>query len=90
MNVPDAVGVPLMVIVPPDQVALVPAGKPLAPSTPSFAIPVALVVVCVILVIKVLIQSVGVDEGTLAVLSAVTVIVPVAFTLPQPPVSRML
>ena len=90
MNVPAAVGVPLIVIVPPDQVALTPAGKPFAPDTPSFAIPVAPVVVCVILVNAVLIQTVGVDEGPLAVFAAVTVIVPVALTAPQPPVSRML
>jgi len=90
LNTPDTVGVPLIVIVPPDQVALTPAGRPFAPDTPLLAIPVAPVVVCVILVIAVLIQTVGVDEGPLAVLAAVTVIVPVALTLPQPPVSRML
>ena len=90
MNVPATVGVPLIVIVPADQVALTPAGRPLAPDTPSLAIPVAPVVVCVILVIAVLIQTVGVDEGPLAVLAAVTVIVPVALTAPQPPVSSML
>ena len=90
MNVPATVGVPLIVIVPPDQVALTPAGKPLAPDTPLFAMPVAPVVVWVILVIAVLIQTVGVDDGPLAVLAAVTVIVPVALTAPQPPVSRML
>jgi len=90
LNTPAAVGVPLIVIVPADHVALTPAGKPLAPDTPLFAIPVAPVVVCVILVRAVLIQSVGVDEGPLAVFAAVTVIVPVAFATPQPPVSRML
>jgi len=37
-----------------------------------------------------LIHKVGVDDGALAVLAAVTVIVPVAFTAPQPPVKRML
>ena len=90
MKTPAVVGVPLIVIVPPDQVALTPAGKPFAPDTPLFAIPVAPVVVCVILVIAVLIQTVGVDEGPLAVLAAVTVIVPVALTAPQPPVKRIL
>ena len=74
----------------PDQVALTPAGKPFAPDTPLLATPVAPVVVCVILVIAVLIQTVGVDEGPLAVLDVMTVIVPVALTAPQPPVSRML
>jgi len=90
LNTPDAVGVPLIVIVPPDQVALTPAGKPFAPDTPLFAIPVAPVVVCVILVIAVLIQTVGVDDAALAVLFAFTVMVPVALTAPQPPVSSML
>ena len=50
-------------------------------------IPVAPVVVCVIEEIKaVFIQSVGVEEAAPAVFAAVTLIVPVAFTLPQPPV----
>jgi hypothetical protein len=37
-----------------------------------------------------LIQIVGVDDAALVVLSGVTVIVPVADTVPQPPVSGML
>ena len=72
------------------QVALTPAGKPFAPATPSFEMPVAPVVVCVIAVSAVLIHNVGVLEATLAVLAGVTVIVPVAFTVPQPPVKGML
>ena len=40
--------------------------------------------------IAVLIQSVGVVEGAPAVLFAVTMIVPVAFTVPQPPVNGIL
>ena len=85
------VGVPLIVIVPPDQVALTPAGKPLAPDTPSFRIPRAPVVAIVITgEIAVFIQTVGLLEGAPAVMAAFTVIVPVAFTDPQPPVSRML
>ena len=79
-----------MVIVLVAQCADTPAGKPLAPATPSLDIPVAPVVAIVILVNAVLIQSVGVDEGAPAVLLAVTVIVPVAFTAPQPPVNGML
>ena len=67
-------------------IAETPAGKPLAPDTPLFEIPVAPVVVCVIAVKAVLIQSVGVVEGAVTVLSGVTVIVPVAFTVPHPPV----
>ena len=42
---PDAVGVPLMVIVFDDHVADTPAGKPLAPDMPSFDMPVAPAVV---------------------------------------------
>jgi hypothetical protein len=34
-----------------------------------------------------LMQSVGVDEAAPAVFAGVTVIVPVAFTVPQPPVN---
>ena len=70
-----------MVIVFDPKEAVTPAGKPVA--TPM---PVAPVVVCVILVSAVLIQSVGVDDAALTVLAGVTVMVPVAFTLPQPPV----
>ena len=90
MKVPDAVGVPLIVIVLADQVAETPAGKPFAPDTPLLDIPVAPVVVCVMLVSAVLIQSVGEDDAAPAVLFAVTMMVPVAFTVPQPPVKRML
>ena len=38
----------------------------------------------------VLIHKVGVDDAALTVLFGVTVIVPDAFTLPQPPVNGML
>ena len=79
-----------MVIVFAPQVALTPAGKPLAPNTASFEMLVAKVVAWVMLVKGVLIQSVGVEEGRPAVISAVTVIVPVALTVPQPPVKGML
>ena len=78
---PDAVGVPLMVIVFEANEAVTPAGRPVA--TP---IPVAPVVVCVIEVSTVLIQSVGDDEAALTVLFGVTMMVPVALTFPQPPV----
>ena len=67
------------------QVAITPVGKPVA--TP---IPLAPVVAWVIGVRAVLIQRVGVEEATPAVISGVTVIVPVAFTVPQPPVSGMI
>ena len=80
-----------MVITFPAQVAETPAGNPFAPETPEFEIPVAPVVVCVIVGDNnALTQSVGVAEATPTVLSGVTVIVPVAFTVPQPPVNGML
>ena len=72
------------------QVAETPAGNPFAPETPSLAIPVAPVVACVTFVNAVLIHKVGVLDAAPAVWTGVTVIVPVAFTLPQPPVSGML
>ena len=67
-----------------------PAGKPFAPETPLLLMPVAPVVVRVMLVSAVLMHNVGVDDATPAVLFAVTVIVPVAFTVPQPPVNGIL
>ena len=81
MNVPLAVGVPLIVIVLELQLAVTPEGNPLAEP-----IPVAPVVACVISVKAVLIHSVGLDDAVPAVLSGLTVIVPVALTVPQPPV----
>ena len=65
MNIPDAVGVPLIVIVFDAHAAVTPAGKPVAAP-----MPVAPVVVCVMAVSGVLIQSVGVDEAALTVLLA--------------------
>ena len=85
MNVPEAVGVPLIVTVLEDQDAVTPAGRPV-----GVPIPVAPVVIYVIAVKAVLMHSVGVEEAVPAVLSGVTVMVPVAFALPQPPVSGML
>ena len=70
---------------PPDQAAETPVGKP-----DALPIPVAPDVACVIFVNAVLIHKVGVELATEAVLAAVTVIVPVAFTLPQPPVKGIL
>ncbi len=85
MNVPDCVGVPLIVMVFDAQVAATPAGRPVA-----VPIPVAKVVVCVILGNKaVLIHKLGVDEATPGELIDM-VIVPVALTAPQPPVKGML
>ena len=81
---PAAVGVPLIVIVLDAQAAVTPAGSPEA-----VPIPAAPVVICVIAVRAVLMQSVGVEEAVLVVLSGGTVMVPVAFTVPHPPVSGM-
>ena len=83
-------GVPLIVIVLVAQVAETPAGNPFAPETPELEIPVALVVECVIAVKAVLIHKVGVLDAAPAVLFGLTVMVPVAFTLPQPPVNGIL
>ena len=85
MNVPDAVGVPLIVMVFDAHAAVTPAGKPVA-----VPIPVAKVVVCVILGDKaVLIHKLGEYEATPGELIDM-VIVPVALTAPQPPVKGML
>ena len=85
MKVPAVVGVPLIVIVLDAKTAVTPDGNPVAAP-----IPVAPVVAWVILVKAVLMHKVGDDEAAPAVLFGVTVIVPVAFTLPQPPVKGML
>ena len=74
-----------MVIVLLAHAAVTPAGKPVA-----VPIPVAPVVVCVIAVNAVLIHNVGVDDATDTVFAGVTVIVPVALTVPHPPVNGML
>ena len=82
MNVPVAVGVPLIVIVFEAQEAVTPAGRPIG--TP---IPVAPVVLCVIAVSGVCTHRVGAEDAAPAVLTGSTTIIPVADTLPQPPVS---
>ena len=74
-----------MVITFANHAAETPAGSPVA-----VPIPVAPVVACVIFVKAELMQSVGVEEATLTVFAGVTVIVPVALKLSQPPVSGML
>ena len=66
------------------QEAETPDGKPVAEP-----MPVAPVVVWVMLVKAVLIHKVGAEEAAATVFT-VTVIVPVAFTMPQPPVNGML
>ena len=67
------------------QDAVTPAGRPV-----GVPIPVAPVVVCVIAVSGVLMHKVGVEEAAPTVLSDVTVSVPVALMLPQPPVNGIL
>ena len=74
-----------MVISSEAQAAETPAGSPVA-----VPMPVATVVACVIFVNAVLIHKVGALDAAPAVLSGVTVMVPVAFTEPQPPVNGML
>ena len=71
-----------MVIVFEAHAAVTPVGKPVA-----VPIPVAPVVVWVMAVKAVLIHKVGLELAAPAVLFAVTVIDPVALTLPQPPVN---
>jgi hypothetical protein len=83
--VPEAEGVPEIVMVFAAQTAVTPAGSPM-----GAPIPVALVVVWVIGVSGVLMQSVGVEEGAVTVLFGLTVIVPVALMAPHPPVNGML
>ena len=57
------------------QVADTPLGKPFAPETPLFEIPVAPVVVCVIFVNALFIHNVGVLDAAPAVFGVVIVIV---------------
>ena len=68
-----------MVIVLVTHAAVTPAGNPVA-----VPIPVAPVVVWVIFVNAVLIHNVGVVDAVVVVFTF-TVIIPVAFTAPQPP-----
>jgi hypothetical protein len=83
LKVPATVGEPLKVIVLLSHDTVTPAGKPVAAP-----MPVAPVVACV-LVIGVLIHKVVVATVA-AVLFGFTIMVPVALTVPQPPVSGML
>ncbi len=70
-----------MVITFPDQAAVTPVGKPVA-----VPMPVAPVVAWVIFDIAALTHKVGVLDAAYAVFT-LTVIAPVAFTVPQPPVN---
>ena len=74
-----------MVMVPPAQLAVTPAGKPEAAP-----MPVAAVVVWVMLGLNaVLIHKVGELDAGVTVLVLFTVMVPVAFTVPHPPLRGM-
>jgi hypothetical protein len=83
LKVPDAAGVPLIVITLLAQTAVTPAGNPVA-----VPIPVAPVVVIVIDGVKAVFTISVIGDAVPAVFGvhAETVIVPVASTLPQPPV----
>jgi hypothetical protein len=82
LKVPELVGVPLTVIVFPENEAVTPAGSPVVDP-----IPVEPVVVKVIEGDKAeLIQSVGLLDAGVTVFKGFTVIVPVAFKAPHPPV----
>ena len=82
---PEAVGVPEMVMLPPEKVPVTPAGKPenVAPAAP--------VVLYVIGVMAVFTQTVwlfvpGAEVSVMVGLLGCTMMVPVAVTFPQPPV----
>ena len=86
MKVPATVGVPEMVMLPPEKLPVTPAGKP------ENVAPVAPVVLYVIGVIAVFTQTVwlsvpGAEVSVMVVLLGCTMMVPVAVvTPPQPPV----
>ena len=71
---PAAVGVPLIVITSPDQLALTPPGNPFAAATPSSLMPVAPVVAIVIFVKAVFTHSVGVVLAVPAVFSEIVIV----------------
>ena len=85
MKVPVTVGVPEMVMLPPEKVPVTPAGRP------ENVAPVAPVVLYVIGLMAVFTQticwlSVPGAEVSVMVLLGCTMMVPVAVTFPQPPV----
>ena len=86
---PVAVGVPLIVITSPDQLALTPPGNPFAAATPSSLMPVAPVVAIVIFVKAVFTHSVRVGLAVGAGVYLVGVLVLVAFTLAHQSVNGM-
>jgi len=84
LKVPATVGVPEIVMLPPEKVPVTPAGKS------ANVAPVAPVVLYVISVIAVFTQTVWLSvpgaEVRVMVLLGRTMMVPVAVTFPQPPV----
>jgi len=84
LKVPVTVGVPEMVMLPPEKVPVTPAGKP------ENVAPVAPVVLYVIGVMAVFTQTVWLfvpgAEVRVMVLLGCTMMVPLAVTFPQPPV----
>ena len=85
---PEAVGVPLIVTTFEAQLPVTPAGNPLnvAPVAPVVAYVMALIDE----VIQIAWLFVPAAEVSIMVLFGVTLIVPVALTVPQPPVNGML
>jgi predicted signal transduction protein with EAL and GGDEF domain len=71
-----------MVIVSADHLAVTPAGKPV-----TVPIPVAFVVVCLISVIIELTHKTGDEDAELTVFVGEMIKLPIAFTLPQPPIN---
>ena len=84
MKVPTAVGIPTMEMVSLPQDAVTPGGRPVAAP-----IPVAPVVVWVMARNTEFKHRLGVEEAAVTVMSGVTAILPVALTVPHPPVSGM-
>jgi len=84
LKVPVTVGVPEMVMLPPEKVPVTPAGRP------ENVAPVAPVVLYVIGLMAVFTQTVWLSvpgaEVRVMVLFGCTMMVPVAVTFPQPPV----
>ncbi len=80
-NTPGWVTVPLMVIVSASHEVDTPGGSPV-----EVPVPVAPATTCFIGVIELLTHNLGEDD-VIVIMLFVTVIVPVAFTVPQPPLS---
>ena len=81
---PEAVGVPLIVTTLAAQLPVTPAGKPV--TVAQVAPTVAYVIFVIAVLIHFVWELVPAAEVRVIVLFGVTVIVPVAVTVPQPPV----